>query len=133
MVPLVADRRARRARAAEVLEQVGLSGRASHLPSRLSGGEQQRVAMARALANRPRVILADEPTGNLDTTTADEVVSALRRLSVEDGVTVVVVTHAEEVARWAERRIRLRDGRVVSDDERFRPPPPDEPPGTAGG
>jgi putative ABC transport system ATP-binding protein len=113
MVPIQHDRRARRARVAELLEQVGLSPRAAHLPSRLSGGEQQRVAIARALANEPRVILADEPTGNLDSATSDEVVRTLQELSAKHGVTVVVVTHAEEVARHAARRIRLRDGRVV--------------------
>ena len=114
MVPLGGDRRARRANAVDLLGQVGLDSRAGHLPSRLSGGEQQRVAIARALANEPRVILADEPTGNLDSTTADEVVAVLQSLSVEQGVTVIVVTHAEDVARRAERRIRLRDGRLVN-------------------
>lgn len=115
MVPVVTDRRVRRARAQELLERVGLASRASHLPSRLSGGEQQRVAIARALANEPRVILADEPTGNLDSTTAEEVVTTLRALSADQGVTVIVVTHAQDVARRAARRIRLRDGRIVPD------------------
>jgi putative ABC transport system ATP-binding protein len=114
MVPLGGDRRVRRARAAELLDQVGLASRTTHLPSRLSGGEQQRVAIARALANEPRVILADEPTGNLDTTTSDEVVATLRALSEASGVTVIVVTHAEDVARKAARRIRLRDGQLVA-------------------
>lgn len=114
MVPLVSDRKARRTRVAELLERVGLANRASHLPSRLSGGEQQRVAIARALANEPRVILADEPTGNLDSTTADEVVSLLGALSADQGVTVIVVTHAEDVARRTARRIALRDGKVVT-------------------
>jgi putative ABC transport system ATP-binding protein len=115
MVPIQHDRRARRTRTAELLEQVGLSPRAAHLPSRLSGGEQQRVAIARALANEPRVILADEPTGNLDSATSEEVVRTLQELSAQHGVTVIVVTHAEEVARLAARRIRLRDGEVASD------------------
>src|SRR5207253_11452357 len=106
MVPVNGDRRARRARAGELLDRVGLGNRADHLPSRLSGGEQQRVAIARAMANEPRVILADEPTGNLDSATADEVVAALRSLSVEQGVTVIVVTHAEDVARHAARRVK---------------------------
>ena len=114
MVPLGGERRTRRAKSAELLDRVGLASRAEHLPSRLSGGEQQRVAIARALANDPRVILADEPTGNLDSTTADEVVEVLQSLLADRGVTVVVVTHAEEVARRAGRRIRLRDGKVVS-------------------
>jgi putative ABC transport system ATP-binding protein len=113
MVPLEKDRTKRRERAAELLALVGLANRADHLPSRLSGGEQQRVAIARALANRPRVILADEPTGNLDSTTADEVVTTLGRLSADQAVTVIVVTHAEDVARRASRRISLRDGQVV--------------------
>ncbi len=115
LVPLVRKAKARHARAAELLDQVGLSNRATHLPSLLSGGEQQRVAIARALANQPRLVLADEPTGNLDSTTADEVVGTLRSLTTDHGVTVIVVTHAEEVARYAARRIRLRDGRVVPD------------------
>ena len=115
MVPLNKDRAARRARAAALLERVGLDHRAEHLPSLLSGGEQQRVAIARAMANEPRVILADEPTGNLDSTTAEEVVGTLRSLSGEHGTTVIVVTHAEDVARHARRRIKLRDGQIVSE------------------
>ncbi|MGZ6965996.1 MAG: ABC transporter ATP-binding protein [Acidimicrobiia bacterium] len=113
MVPLVHDRDERRTRVAALLERVGLAPRSMHLPSTMSGGEQQRVAIARALANEPRVILADEPTGNLDSTTAEEVVATLRSLSTEQGVTVIVVTHAEDIARQAQRRVRLRDGRVV--------------------
>jgi putative ABC transport system ATP-binding protein len=113
MVPLEKSRAVRRQRATELLERVGLSSRADHLPSRLSGGEQQRVAIARALANRPRVILADEPTGNLDSSTAEEVVTTLAQLSADESVTVIVVTHAEDVARRATRRIALRDGRVA--------------------
>ena len=112
MVPLTSDRKTRRARAAALLDRVGLANRATHLPSRLSGGEQQRVAIARALANEPRVVLADEPTGNLDSATAEEVVGALRSLSGDGGVTVIVVTHSEDVARLASRRVKLRDGRV---------------------
>jgi len=103
----------RRARGAELLEQVGLGTRAKHLPSRLSGGEQQRVAIARALANEPHVLLADEPTGNLDSQTADEVVAILARLSAEHDVTVIIVTHAEEVATRATRRLRMRDGKLL--------------------
>ena len=117
LVPLRSGRHSRRKRVAEMLEVVGLSNRAGHLPSRLSGGEQQRVAIARALANAPRVILADEPTGNLDSTTSEEVVHTLRDLSARHGVTVIVVTHAEDVARFAARRVRLRDGRMLSDEE----------------
>ena len=115
MVPQQKDRTARRTRAAELLERVGLAHRAQHLPSLLSGGEQQRVAIARAMANDPRVILADEPTGNLDSTTAEEVVSTLRSLSGDQGTTVIVVTHAEDVAQHARRRIKLRDGHVLGE------------------
>jgi putative ABC transport system ATP-binding protein len=115
MVPMLGDKKARRARTDELLEIVGLAERREHLPSRLSGGEQQRVAIARALANGPRVILADEPTGNLDSTTADEVVSVLATLSGERGVTVIIVTHAEDVARRAARRLRMRDGQLLED------------------
>jgi putative ABC transport system ATP-binding protein len=121
MVPLAHDRSARRVRAIELLELVGLASRAKHLPSRLSGGEQQRVAIARALANKPRVVLADEPTGNLDSATSEEVVATLARLSAEHGVTVILVTHAEEVARRADRRLRMRDGRLI-DDADWAPP-----------
>jgi putative ABC transport system ATP-binding protein len=108
------DRHERKARAHELLEQVGLSDRSDHLPSKLSGGEQQRVAIARALVNRPRVVLADEPTGNLDQTTAADVMKLLAGLARE-GVTVVVITHNDEVAEHADRRIGLRDGLIVSD------------------
>jgi putative ABC transport system ATP-binding protein len=123
MVPLVSDRTARRSRAADLLKQVGLDHRADHLPTLLSGGEQQRVAIARAMANEPRVILADEPTGNLDSTTADEVVGTLRALSHDHGATVIVVTHAEDVARHARRRIKLRDGHLLTEPRRERAGP----------
>ena len=115
MVPNVSDRAVRRDRARELLERVGLGPRVEHLPSIMSGGEQQRVAIARALANEPRVVLADEPTGNLDSVTADEVVALLREVSTERGTTVIVVTHADEVARHARRRIKLRDGQILAD------------------
>jgi putative ABC transport system ATP-binding protein len=108
-------------RARALLEEVGLTGRAHHYPSQLSGGEQQRVALARALANEPRVILADEPTGNLDSVTADEVVDVLRAHSQNNGVTVIIVTHAEDIARRTDRRVRLRDGKVV-DEAAFKRP-----------
>jgi putative ABC transport system ATP-binding protein len=117
MVPLVHDASTRKERVAALLERVGLAHRSMHLPSTMSGGEQQRVAIARALANEPRAILADEPTGNLDSTTAEEVVATLRSLSEEHGVTVIIVTHAEEIASQTQRRVRLRDGRVVNGDE----------------
>jgi ABC-type lipoprotein export system ATPase subunit len=102
-------------RALELLTQVGLADRAEHLPSRLSGGEQQRVAIARALANGPQVVLADEPTGNLDAATAQEVVDLLVGLNESQQVTVVVVTHDEDVAARMRRRIKLKSGEVVGD------------------
>jgi putative ABC transport system ATP-binding protein len=115
MIPHGHPKAERRERAAALLERVGLGGRLAHLPSRLSGGEQQRVAVARALANRPRVIIADEPTGNLDSASAQDVMSLLNELqSGEDAVTIVVATHDADVASRAGRRIRLRDGAVVA-------------------
>jgi putative ABC transport system ATP-binding protein len=97
-------------RVTRLLEQVGLGHRADHLPSKLSGGEQQRVAIARALANGPHVVLADEPTGNLDSTTGAEIIDLLLSLSGEGSRTVVVVTHDDEIAKRAHRIVRMRDG-----------------------
>src|SRR5687768_14759613 len=105
-----------RARAAELLELVGLGSRASHRPSELSGGEQQRVAIARALVNEPAVILADEPTGELDTATSDTLMETLRALNAERGVTIIIVTHDAAVAGRTDRVVRLSDGRVVADE-----------------
>ena len=105
-----------RQRATELLERFGLAQRATHRPSELSGGEQQRVAIARALVNEPAVILADEPTGELDSTTSDEILDTLRGLNREQGVTLVVVTHDPGVAGRADRVIRMSDGRVVADE-----------------
>ena len=101
-----------RARAGEVLAQVGLAHRTTHLPSQLSGGEQQRVAIARALANRPRVLLADEPTGNLDSATGRDILGLLADLSAQGGQTIVLITHDDDVAANAQRLLRMRDGEI---------------------
>jgi putative ABC transport system ATP-binding protein len=111
-------RRDGRARAAELLEVVDLGARRDHRPTELSGGEQQRVAIARALVNEPAVILADEPTGELDSTTSDTLMATLRGLNRERGVTIVIVTHDAGVADATDRLVRLSDGRVVADEER---------------
>ena len=111
---LYAGVRGRRGQARRVLEQVGLGDRLKHLPSELSGGQQQRVAIARALINDPAIILADEPTGNLDSAASAEILAVLTRLH-HAGRTVVIITHEEEVARTAPRIVRMRDGRIVSD------------------
>jgi putative ABC transport system ATP-binding protein len=105
--------RERRERARLLLEQVGLGNRLDHLPTQLSGGEQQRVAIARALVGRPSIVLADEPTGNLDTTTGAEIMVLLRRLNQEQGVTLLLVTHDAEAAGFADRVVHLRDGQIV--------------------
>ncbi|MDH3753799.1 MAG: ABC transporter ATP-binding protein [Acidimicrobiia bacterium] len=103
-----------RRRAVETLERVGLGRRVNHRPPELSGGEQQRVTIARALAGRPRVVWADEPTGALDSETAEGVVGLLRELHA-DGLTLVLVTHDEDVGAQAQRLVRMRDGRIISD------------------
>ena len=105
----------RRSRALEALADVGLSERARHLPTQLSGGEQQRVAIARALVVRPSVVLADEPTGNLDSASADEVLAILERVN-RQGATIVMVTHSSTVASRASRILRLEDGLMVADE-----------------
>jgi putative ABC transport system ATP-binding protein len=109
------DRRERRRRAMGALDRVGMSHRRDHWPSQLSGGEQQRVAIARALVNDPTLILADEPTGALDSKTADSVMSLFEELN-QDGRTIVVVTHAREVADRVRRRFTLHDGRIVESE-----------------
>ena len=105
----------RLARAREMLDRVGLGDRISHTPNELSGGQCQRVAIARALVTDPALILADEPTGNLDSRSGEEILKIFRDLH-EEGRTVVMVTHDDDIAARAERRVRLADGRVISDD-----------------
>jgi len=100
----------------EALERVGLGDRAKHRPTELSGGEQQRVAIARALVNDPTVVLADEPTGNLDSTTTAEIMSILCGLN-RDGITVVIVTHEPDVAAQSKRIIQLMDGKIIKDEK----------------
>ena len=110
------ERTKRGALATSALEKVGLSGRLKHRPIELSGGEQQRVAMARALINQPRILLADEPTGNLDSRTGTEVMELIRRLNESLKMTVVLVTHERDLAeKYADRLIFLADGKVVAD------------------
>ena len=102
-------------RAQELLSQVGLEALGHRMPNQLSGGQQQRVAIARALVNNPPVLLADEPTGNLDTATTEEVLGVIEQLNREQGLTIIVVTHEIDVAQHAKRLVRLKDGRIVFD------------------
>ncbi len=110
------SRAERKARAAELLEAVGLSHRLDHLPVKLSGGERQRAAIARSLVNRPGILLADEPTGNLDSRNSAHIMDLLLRLQREYRTTLVLVTHDQEIARHAPRVIRMKDGKIVTDD-----------------
>jgi putative ABC transport system ATP-binding protein len=105
----------RRKRALELLKIVGLEKRAEHLPSQLSGGERQRVAIARALANNPSLILADEPTGNLDSKAGKEIIELLDKLQEEEGKTIIMVTHDANIAKYAERLIYLKDGKIIKE------------------
>ncbi len=106
---------ARQARARDMLDKVGLHGFETYLPSRISGGQQQRVAIARALANRPQLILADEPTGNLDTKTSHDIMDLFVALNANEGITLVLVTHEADIARYAKRLVQIVDGRIVAD------------------
>jgi putative ABC transport system ATP-binding protein len=126
----------RHKRALEVLDAVGLGQRYHHMPNQLSGGQQQRVAIARALINEPAILLADEPTGNLDTRTSIEVMGIFQRLNRERGITVLLITHEVDIAEYGTRLIRFRDGRVVADqpikhrrnaDDELAALPPPEP------
>jgi ABC-type lipoprotein export system ATPase subunit len=101
-----------RQRATELLQKVGLGDRTDHQPSQLSGGEQQRVAIARSLVNRPRVLFADEPTGNLDSRTSEEILQMFQELNSAEGITLILVTHDPNVAQHAQRMIRIKDGLI---------------------
>ena len=122
-LPLLYSRRLRggqrREWARKLLRKVGLESRMDHHPSQLSGGQQQRVAIARALSNGPSILLADEPTGNIDSRTSREVLDLFRQLNEEDGITIILVTHDQDVARHARRMVVLRDGRVICDATDF--------------
>ncbi len=109
------DSRDRRARALAALKATGLEGRAEHQPSQLSGGQQQRVAIARALVNQPAIILADEPTGNLDSQTSSEIMGIMQTLNEQQGITVMLVTHEPDIAQYAKRVILFKDGLMIED------------------
>ena len=105
----------RKQRVRHLLGRVGLESRVHHFPSQLSGGQQQRVAIARALANKPSILMADEPTGNLDSRTSREIMDLFRQLNEEDGITVILVAHDQEISRFARRTVVIRDGQVICD------------------
>lgn len=117
MMIIEKNKKERKQRAIELLKMVGLEGRAEHLPSQLSGGERQRVAIARALANDPQIILADEPTGNLDSKSGDEIMRTFVRLN-ESGKTVVVITHDQNIASHAKKIVKIKDGEIIRSDKK---------------
>ena len=114
LFPLKMTGEERRRRATEILEKMELGHRIEHLPSALSGGEKQRVAIARALINNPKIIFADEPTGNIDSSTGDAIMGILNKLHTEEGVAILMVTHEDELAKTANRLIRMKDGEIMS-------------------
>lgn len=114
LFPIPMTEAERRHRATQLLEQMEMGHRIEHLPSALSGGEKQRVAIARSLINHPKIVFADEPTGNLDTATGDAIMATLNKLHMEQGMTLLMVTHEPELARTADRVIRMQDGEVIS-------------------
>jgi putative ABC transport system ATP-binding protein len=115
-LPLIYSGVRGKGQAREALERVGLLGRAGHRPTQLSGGEQQRVAIARALVNHPAIILADEPTGNLDSKAGEEIMAIFEGLNRHDGITILLVTHDQDVGNMAQRIIRLRDGMIIGEE-----------------
>lgn len=132
---LYGDGHDRRRRSLEALKRVGLEERVNHRPAELSGGEQQRVGIARALVKDPSILLADEPTGNLDSHSSAEIMAILQQLNIEQGITVVIVTHDPDIAKHAQRTVSMLDGAVVRDElvphQRQSPPPGDGPAGPA--
>ena len=125
MMPLTYSRenlseQEKKIRATELLRKVGLSDRIDHQQSQLSGGEQQRVAIARALINQPRILLADEPTGNLDSRTSEEILQMFQQLNRVEGITIILVTHDQGVAQWAQRTIRIKDGLLADGIDSYK-------------
>jgi putative ABC transport system ATP-binding protein len=114
LFPMKSTQDQQRQRAMEMLEKMELGHRTEHLPYALSGGEKQRVAIARALVNQPKIIFADEPTGNLDSATGEAIMSILHRLNDEDGVAILMVTHEADLAKQADRLVRMKDGEIVA-------------------